>query len=218
MLIAMHDLDILLISETHLTDKHLVRIRNFNIYRTDHPDGTAHGGAAIIIKNSIKHHHLCKFQTNEIQAATVTVEDKNGCFNISAVYCPPKHKFTSGLLRAYFATLEKRFISGGDWNAKHVHWGSRLTTTRGRVLKSSMEDNSLISFSPTEPTHWPTESYKLPDIIDFFVSKGLSKYSFTAATCLDGSSNHVPVILQMSTRVLLQDKATPLYNRQTDWD
>ena len=34
----------------------------------------------------------------------------------------------------YFETLGPRFIAGGDYNAKHPRWGSRLTTTRGREL------------------------------------------------------------------------------------
>lgn len=132
MLIKLHEWDIILISETHLTDRHNIKIRNFNIYNSNHPDGTAHAGAAIIVKSSIKHHLHSIYRTKDIQAATITTEDKNGPFNIAAVYCPPGGKIKTDQLINFFLTLDNRFIAGGDWNAKHVHWGSRLTTTRGR--------------------------------------------------------------------------------------
>jgi exonuclease III len=48
--------DIMLISETHFTKKSCIKIPNYSIYDTQHPDGAAHGGATIIIKNGIKHH------------------------------------------------------------------------------------------------------------------------------------------------------------------
>jgi len=50
------DVDIMLISETHFTSKSYIRIPNYTLYDTQHPDGTAHGSTAIIIQNTIKHH------------------------------------------------------------------------------------------------------------------------------------------------------------------
>ncbi|PNF13775.1 hypothetical protein B7P43_G12834 [Cryptotermes secundus] len=46
------DLDILLISETHFTDRSYIKIPKYNVYSTNHPDNTAHGGTAIIINQS----------------------------------------------------------------------------------------------------------------------------------------------------------------------
>ena len=48
-----HDIDILLVSETHLTDKNYINIPHYTMYDTKHPSGKAHGGTAIIIKNEI---------------------------------------------------------------------------------------------------------------------------------------------------------------------
>ena len=47
-----NSVDILLISETHFTQKSYVSIPNFTIFNTNHPDNTAHGGTAIIIKKT----------------------------------------------------------------------------------------------------------------------------------------------------------------------
>jgi hypothetical protein len=45
-----NQIDILLISESHATDLTVLKIPNSN-----HPDGTAHAGSAIIIKSKLKH-------------------------------------------------------------------------------------------------------------------------------------------------------------------
>ncbi|CAH2106651.1 unnamed protein product [Euphydryas editha] len=190
---------------------------NYNIYTTNHPDGTAHGGTAVVIRSSIEHYELPQLKTEHIQATSVSVQDKNGNFNVSSVYCPPKHKITEYQFTGYIDTLGPRFIAGGDWNAKHVHWGSRLITSRGRELKKTVDKNYLTTISTSEPTHWPTDPNKLPDVLDFFIMKGLPRLFYEIGSCLDGSSNHIPVILCKSANVLTQ-KNPRMYNRQTNWE
>lgn len=46
-------IDILLISETHFTDRSYFNIYKYKTYNTNHPDGTAHGEIAIIINEKI---------------------------------------------------------------------------------------------------------------------------------------------------------------------
>jgi hypothetical protein len=50
----------MLIAETHFTNRSYIKILNYQIYDTKHPDDTAHG--AIIIKSSIKHHELTELK------------------------------------------------------------------------------------------------------------------------------------------------------------
>jgi len=52
----LHDtnIDILLVAETHFTDRTVVKIPNYSIYHCKHPDGTARGGAEIIICTTLK--------------------------------------------------------------------------------------------------------------------------------------------------------------------
>ena len=51
-----HNIDIILVSETYFTERSHFKIPNYSLYCTNHPIGTARGGSAVIIKNSIKHH------------------------------------------------------------------------------------------------------------------------------------------------------------------
>jgi hypothetical protein len=43
-------IDIMLISETHFSDRSYFNIPKYLTYSTNHPDNTAHGGTAILIK------------------------------------------------------------------------------------------------------------------------------------------------------------------------
>lgn len=66
-------IDIMLVSETHFTSRSHLKIPKYNLYHTMHPDGTAHGGTAVIIKNNIKHHETDKYQSKLIQATSIVV-------------------------------------------------------------------------------------------------------------------------------------------------
>jgi exonuclease III len=48
-----HKIDVALISETNFTTRTVFKIPNYKVYHIPHPDDRAHGGAAIIIRNSI---------------------------------------------------------------------------------------------------------------------------------------------------------------------
>lgn len=45
-----NSIDILLVSETHFTDKSYFNIPQYKTYYTNHPDNTAHAGTGILIK------------------------------------------------------------------------------------------------------------------------------------------------------------------------
>src|SRR5436190_23063984 len=85
--ISTHKLDIVLISETHFTDRSFFKVPNFQCYFTLHPDNIAHGGSAVLIRKQIKPYELPKFQEDYLQATSVVVEDWAGPLTITAVYC-----------------------------------------------------------------------------------------------------------------------------------
>lgn len=217
-MIISNKLDIVLISESHATKNSSYRIKGCNIYFTPHPgDGKAHAGTAVIIRSNLKHTVLENYATRHIQATTIRLDDRAGPIILSAVYCPPKHKISSELFCDFFSQLGNKFISGGDWNAKHKFWGSRITLPRGRSLKSCLDALHLTPISTGEPTIWPSDKKRSPDLLDFFITKGISNLYSTVESCLDGSSDHTPVILTLSTSVTYAEPADMLCNRKTDW-
>jgi hypothetical protein len=88
--LSLRNIGIMLISETHFTDKNYLRLPNYTIYHSNHPAGTARGGSAIIIKRSIKYHQLNNHSEDFLQATSVSVEGYTGPLTVSAVYLPPK--------------------------------------------------------------------------------------------------------------------------------
>lgn len=114
----------MLISETHFTSRSYLKIPNYSTYHTNHPDSTAHGGTAILIKNKVKHYQSSPYREEQLQATSITVEDWISPITLAAVYCPPKYNIKMDFFTKFFRTLGNRFVAGGDYNAKHVQWGS----------------------------------------------------------------------------------------------
>jgi len=171
--------DILLISETHFTTKNYFSIPRYKLYYTNHPDGTAHISTAILIKETIEHYELLKYEEDSIQAMSIKVKGFPYEITITAIYCLPCHNLKKEHFETFFQTLGPKFIAGGDYNSKHTIWGSRLTTTKGRELSKVIQEKNYSFLSTGTPTYWPTDGNKIPDLIDFFVTNGISQNTQT---------------------------------------
>jgi exonuclease III len=111
-----HLIDIMLISETHFTDKSHLQIPGHKVYHTNHPDNTAHAGTAIIIKSTIEHHLLNKYEKDYLEATSLRVKTLACEITVSAVYCPPRHhNVKKEDFKDFFQNLGPKFIAGGDF-------------------------------------------------------------------------------------------------------
>jgi len=178
-----------------------------------YPDGKAHGETAIIIKSSIKHYEIDKYQRDFLQATSVMIETWNGCIIISAVFSPPKHVIKSEQYIKFLEILDNPFIAAGNYNAKHTQWGSRLISSRGRELLKAIDTINLSTVSIGEPTYWTTDSKKILDLLDFGITMGIPKNSCSTESCLGLSSDNSPVIITLTSKVIT--KCT-LHNAKTD--
>lgn len=213
-----NNIDIMLVAETHCTNKSYLKIPGYIVYHTEHPDGTAHGGTAIIVKRNIKHHLMEEYKKEYLQATTICVDQHTQPMIISATYCPPKHNNKKENYEKYLKTLGNRYIAGGDWNAKHTQWGSRVITTKGRELLAAIIANKATYLSTGQPTYWPSDPRKHPDLIDFWIIKGINKNYFQVKSSLDLSSDHSPIIASLFTTVVENIKQPSLYNCKTNWE
>jgi hypothetical protein len=82
-------IDILLTSETHFTTKNYFSIPRYKLYYTNHPEGTAHGGTAILITETIEPYVLLKYEEDSTQATPIKVKVFPYEIIITAVYCHP---------------------------------------------------------------------------------------------------------------------------------
>jgi len=208
----------MLISETRLTFKSYFSMNGYICYFTNHPSGKAHGGTGILVKNKIKQYALPKYENDFLQATTIAIIGHNGPLNISAIYCPPRHAITSDHFHDFFSTLGLKYIADGDWNAKHHYWDSRIISLRGRQLYKYIQLHNLECSSTGEPTHWPTDINKTPDLLDFYVHKGVNLNYLNVESVTDLSSDHTPTILTISTDIILKEETLRLINKHTDWE
>jgi predicted house-cleaning noncanonical NTP pyrophosphatase (MazG superfamily) len=212
-------IDVALITETHLKHTSKFFIKGYKTYRSDHPANRSQGGAAVLVKSTLQHHPAAlQPPSNDIQAAGITISLHNVTLTISAIYCPPRFNLRRESFDALFSSLGTHFIAGGDYNAKHIQWGSRITNPRGRALLSSIQKNNFEIVTGAAPTYWPTATSKLPDLIDFFVNKGINHLYKSTENLTDLSSDHSPILFtlhsQPSTITPKPSLTANLYN----WD
>lgn len=188
------NIDVMLVSETHLTSRSLFKINGYTLYDTKDPRGRACGGSAILIKSRLKHHFLSSICEEYLQATNICIENFSQNFVISSVYSPPRFSITEEQYTKFYDSLGNRFLAAGDYNAKHTYWGSRLITPKGRCLFNAISKMGLDVISSGEPTHWPTDSQKIPDVIDFGVTKNITRDLVRVEASLDLSSDHSPII------------------------
>jgi hypothetical protein len=60
--------------------------------------------------------------------------------------------------------------------------------------------------------------HKIPDLLDFCVTKGIPPDFAVAHSCLDLSSDHSPVLVILTSQPIRPDLPPSLSNRLTNWD
>jgi hypothetical protein len=181
------------------------------VYYANHPDNQAHAGAAIIIRTALKHYIQQPCITNKILLSHRPI-------TIVAIYSPPRHRISAGDYKEYLSSLGPQFIAAGDWNAKDTTWGSRLTTTKGRNLLSTMTQLNIKFLSTREPTYWPADKNKTPDLLDFALMKGISDIYMKIERNLDLVSDHSAITVTLSTHAILKESIPKLCTKNTDWN
>jgi hypothetical protein len=211
-------IDVLLVSETHFTGRTVPKIPNYSIYHCNHPDGTAHGGAAILICKALQHYEFPAYQTDKIQADIIPIKGQPWSFNNDTMWSPPRHRIEVEVYKNFLRHLGNKFMVGGDWNAKHTNWGSILTTPKGRNLLQSITNHNCSYLSMGEPTYWLSDPNKMPDLLDFFMFKSIATNYIQIKANWDLSSDHIPIITTLSTHIIHKPKTPRLTSPKTDWN
>ena len=167
-------------------------------------------------KLHIRHLPLPEFEEDCIQATSINLTDFK--LTLTSVYCPPRHKILHDKFLNFFSTLGQKFIAAGDYNAKHTYWGSRLISPRGNQLYNTITANNFDVVSSGEPTYWPTDFNKLPDLIDFSVIKNIKRDQVLVSSSYDLTSDHSPSILILKGNSDAAAANCISYpNRNTNW-
>ena len=110
-----------------------------------------------------------------------------------------------------------RFIIGGDFNSKHTHWDSLVTTTKGKELLKAANELKCDFLFTRKPTYYPAEHGKLPNSIDFFIIRKLSLDLLSIKDGYDLSADHSPVYLTIHKTAAEKVYPPFLSNWKTNW-
>ena len=79
-----------------------------------------------------------------------------------------------------------------------------------------MRELGLSAHSNGEPTYWPTDPRRIPDLLDFAITKGIDPTTISSVGCYDLCSDHSMVKILFNTRYLSTAPATKLIKRYTN--
>lgn len=228
--LALHKPDLLLITETHLVNKHRVHFRNHEMIRTDkHPD-KATTGTAILIKDTIKKRNLAtstwNLQALEVTAVLVHTSQRPICVIAAYRHATNRQHISHDLTIITDLCEQNRWdvIIGGDFNAKHPSWHNQTICTQGRALDSWLEQNQIQRHLKLEcPCVYTFRNNYAASVLDFFIIsdslniiRGLYNSNLDV---LDYDSDHRAVVLNthLAGRIFKKDQQfTPNY-LNVDW-
>ncbi|ESP04600.1 hypothetical protein LOTGIDRAFT_170690 [Lottia gigantea] len=134
-------------------------INGYTLIRLNRPNALNHrsgGGLAIYIKNGISHSEVPLKTIAPLEAQAVSFTDKSKVFSIVNIYRPEvkgKPQRFSEYQYVYDQLPGTDNIVLGDFNAKHVLWGSPSTDTNGRQVAEFIEANDLVSINDGSITY-----------------------------------------------------------------
>ena len=219
LIVVLHEkrIDIALISESHLTERSKLNIPGYQLITSHHPDGTAHAGSALLVRNFIHFNSLPSTTEDYLQACAISINLNHIPITIAAAYCPPRHNITTQQFKQFLTSFSHNFIVGGDFNAKHPHWGCRTSNPHGNNLLQLISPEQYKVYSSSLPTYWPTSPTKRPDKLDFFISKAPDHLFHHVENFNDLQSDHSAVLLTINSSPLINSNNSHLVNKTTNW-
>lgn len=194
-----HDIDVGIITETHLSPKDGFSIANFSTIRLDRTSSTG-GGVAILVKKSVSFRTIPHLNTTVIETLGVEVVTSTGPVRIIAVYCPKQCNNNNGSAQQFRNDLAKitrppgKFIIGGDLNARHDHWGNHRRNKNGCLLFDHLQHGYCTIEFPVDPTF--TSSTGATSTLDVYLT---NQQITKPITVNDMSSDHLPVVCEVGT-------------------
>lgn len=206
-------IDTVFISEKHLSYNSYSKITDKEIILANHPDGTAHGKAALIISNKIEHSSHSPLHTANIKAVSTSVQIN--WWNKSI------YSFFLFSIRAYLSH-QKALCTCFITKSNFQYWGRLQSTLLKVVVQSKLEianyttsiTNQIKTNAPNSPTYWPTHANRHPDIIYFF----LTRFQTKIVNLNDLASDYTPIFLKIDARPVFAPLRLTITPGFTNWN
>ena len=186
----------LLNPDTFLNPEQTFRLANYVCYCTDRP--TLGGDTAILFRRGIVHHSVPVPGLTHLEATAIQVTLAGRPVIVLAAYLSPSRPLIGMDLSACVGR-EFLVLMAGDLKARHVDWNSRLSTRRGKLLRTYADENCCLIFGPDTPTTCPYNPSVTPDVLDIVITKNF-QIPVYLTSCSALSSNHLPIIIDTTCR------------------
>ena len=80
-----------------------------------------------------------------------------------------------------------------------------------------IEQNKYNFLTTAKPTYWPTDPRKTPDVLDLFITRGLTESYLEITASYDLQSDHSPIIATISESIITTPPPPHLHTRTTNW-
>ena len=213
--------DIILLNGTGITDDNAIKIFPYRFYQQNR-SGRTNDGVAIGIKPYIPHKITRDYMS---ETMSVTIQTRQGDMTIATAYLPPSRPYLP--MRDFYRlhSLPHPCYLLGDLNASHRVFGYRNANAVGRQLVEAMGRGEWHHKGPWFKTWLGHHGATTPDIV--LANKAATWNSDTtpgppaAIDLTPGKSNgsdHVPVMLTLSTEPLVIPSAPRFCYKQANWE
>jgi endonuclease/exonuclease/phosphatase family metal-dependent hydrolase len=219
-LVKQLNIDVVLLTETHLLVSEQWTIPGYEIFRNDRqrPHPRRGGGTAILVPTSARAVQLETPDLPGMEATIVLLTTKTGPLKLVSAYGLPHKQLYPIVFYRLAPDSTVPTIVAGDLNAKHPTWNSTKTNARGKVLLAYAESypGDLKVVGPVDPTHHHFLDGRPGDVLDIAMLYNVTtSYDISTVTAL--TSDHDPILLLLGDNLVHADP--PLFFRygQADW-
>ncbi|KAL4143760.1 hypothetical protein QTP88_006047 [Uroleucon formosanum] len=186
-----HNIDNACITETHLSSLDKIKFPGYILHRTDLvTQSRAMGGVAILVRARIKQQVIPNLNLLSLEAVAVLIKLNNRYVTIVSAYQPPSRQMQMSDYDKVM-NLDNSIIMTGDLNAKHTNWGCRVINPNGTKLLSFIANTPYTIYAPNEPTYFPSDVNRQPDILDILLIKSFPLIC-TQEALAELDSDHIP--------------------------
>ena len=205
------DPDIILINSHGNKQTETIKLFNYAVYQNN-PTDNINDGVAIAIKRSIPHKII---DTLDEAFMAILVDTTLGPICVATGYQPPRRPGISptNINRIFRRNHPTYFI--GDLNATHTNLGHNRNNIAGRIINDFITQGLINKRGPEFKTTIGPQGSGNPDII----LQNNACYHHT--TCTPGpitTSDHIPIIYEISSSPQLIPAAPRLQINKANWD
>lgn len=201
---SIHNPDILLLSETHLSGEVYPKFINYGAFYKHRT--TNGGGVAILVKNTIRAVSININQNFSFEICGVSIFDGDVEIKIYSIYAPRQNASFGEIM----TLINGSTIIGGDFNAR-MNYNGDGTNPNGDSLRNLIQNSNIEIIIPRSPTCWRNVN---GTIIDYFLANEINHGDIRTFTPF---VDHSPIQIQFNGQ--LQKSGFGFFNyKKADWN